>query len=80
MIENTKIEEAFKGTSFGPNDSLKARREMLAKSIFKLICGYRTGHTMACILTELGATTKNYGMPIKAARVWAYHEIFPTDG
>lgn len=78
MLENIEIEKAFKGTRFGPDESIKYRRAMLAKSIFKLICGYRTGHTVACILTELGVTTNNYGVPKKAAKTWAYHEVFPT--
>jgi len=78
MITDKQIEEAFKGTKFWTHDSLENRKEMLAIAVFKLVCGYRTGHTMACVLTELGMTTENYRMPIKAAKVWAYHVCFST--
>ena len=81
MITDKQIEEAFKGTNFGHMDNpQKERRTILAQSIFKLICGYRTGYTIATILTELGMTKKNYSNPIKAARIWAYMEYHPIMG
>lgn len=77
MITDEQMEKAFNCTNFGPGgDTMEGKKKMVAMAVMKLVAGYRTGHTMACILTELKMTTKNYGMPKKKARRWAYDELF----
>lgn len=83
MLDDTsKIELAFVGTNFGfqpGHTPLMFMRKIIAESVFQLMAGYAIGHTMSCILTELGATTKNSGMPVKAARRWIYHYFNRND-
>lgn len=77
-ITDEQIEKAFAGTNFGPDESIEFRRKYLAQSIFKRMCGYSTGRTISCIMSELGFLTNPNGKPIKKAKEWAYHQIFTT--
>ena len=77
MITEEQINSVFNCTNFGPGgETVVGKKNLIAMAIMKLVAGYRTGHTMACILTELKMTTKNYWMPKKKARRGAYDEIF----
>lgn len=77
-ITDEQIEQAFAGTNFGPNVSTpEQRRNFIAKACLKAVCDYSNGHTATHILHELGMTKKPYTQPIKAARQWAFQELFP---
>jgi len=79
MVTDEQIEAAFKGTNFGPmKEPAKERREILARAIFKRLANYYPEWTLECILTELGMTTKQGGMPVKKARRWAYEQYHQT--
>ncbi|MFA7346896.1 MAG: hypothetical protein WCZ86_03955 [Desulfurivibrionaceae bacterium] len=76
LIEDDQINEAFKGTNFGPNmEAVGERRKAVAKAVLKSVCDYRNGHTMVCIMQELGLTKTLNGKPTKAARRWMYEVL-----
>lgn len=76
LIEDDQINEAFKGTNFGPNmETADQRKKEVAKAVLKRTCDYRPGHTMSCIMQELGLTRTLHGKPTKAARRWMYEVI-----
>lgn len=75
MITDEQIEKAFEDTDFGPMENpIEDRKKLLTKAIFKLVAEYSNGHTMSCILLELGMVKNLNGGPLKAARRWAYHQ------
>lgn len=76
MITDEQINKAFAGTNFGPDESIEFRRKYLAKSIFKIMCGYAIGSTIFIILKELGFLTYANNNPTAKSKQWAYSQIF----
>ena len=75
MITDEQINNAFKGTNFGPNvETVEQRKKFVAKAALKRICNYSPGSTITCIMQELGITKTLGGKPIKAARRWMYDQ------
>ena len=54
IIEDSEIENAFQGTRYGTRD----RRKLLEQGVLKNLAGYVTGHTLKCIMENLGLRTK----------------------
>lgn len=54
VITTEDMKEVFEGTNFGN----ETHERMLKYSLLKIASGYRTGHTMECIMKELGLITK----------------------
>lgn len=53
-VTNEEIEAAFHNTSFGDRD----HRKLLQQGVLKINAGYRCGHTLTCIMRELGLIGK----------------------
>lgn len=76
LIDDEQINAAFAGTNFGPNmKTATQRKKAVALACLKRVCDYSTGHTMACIMQEIGLTKTLHGKPTKAARRWMYEEV-----
>lgn len=78
IITDKEIENAFKGTNFGHT----RYRELLEASVFKKLVGYHCGHTVTCIMQELGLIGKT-GKPtkkgIQLVRA-AYNDLLKVSG
>ncbi len=77
MVTDEQIQEAFKGTKFGLaiDTNVTLKKKLIAETVFKILCDYKAGHTVTCILAELGMTTYYGTKPVKQARRWAYNVI-----
>lgn len=73
IVSNEEIDSAFRGTDFGGHD----HRKILNQAVLKKAMQYHCGHTITCIMQELGLIGKN-GVPTKKGihllRV-AYHDL-----
>ena len=71
-----EIQEAFKGTNFGPmGESIEGQRKLVAAAMFTRVCDYGNGSTITRIVEELGMVSKKTGKPSIVALRWAYSEI-----
>ena len=74
-ITDEQIERAFLGCKFGPKgETAKGRRELVVQATFKNMAKYWNGHTVHCILEELGLVDCETGNTTIPARRWCYHE------
>jgi hypothetical protein len=60
IITDEELSKAFAGTNFGHTNY----HELLNASVFKKLVGYHCGHTITCIMQELGLIGKT-GKPTK---------------
>ena len=56
IVSDEEIKVAFKGANFGP---IRSHRKLLEQGVLKVNAGYRTGHTLQCIMQELGLMGKS---------------------
>lgn len=54
IISDREIQDAFAGTNFGVTDY----RSLLNTSVLKKLVNYHCGHTITCIMQELGLIGK----------------------
>ncbi len=54
IISDKEIRDAFEGTNFGEPDY----RNLLNRSVLKKLVNYHCGHTITCIMQELGLIGK----------------------
>jgi len=78
IISDLAIDNAFKGTNFGPIETTEQRKKLIAQAILKGMCNYSTGATMAYILQELGLTKTFRGKSTKEAQRWMYEILSET--
>ena len=55
ILTDEEIEKAFEGTNFGT----RKFRPLLEQGVLKVNAGFRTGHTLQCIMKELGLMGKS---------------------
>ncbi len=72
ILTDCEIEAAFVGANFGTRN----HRTLLEQGVLKINAGYRTGHTLACIMQELGLTGKTNQVLKKGNRFvfWALRD------
>lgn len=58
IISQEEIEAIFEGTNFGPSPNYS---NILANGCLKVLNGYASGHTLTCIMRDLGLTVEQYG-------------------
>lgn len=54
-VSDSEIEAVFEGTNFG---AVRSYRKLLEQGVLKNAASYRSGHTLFCIMVELGLMTK----------------------
>jgi hypothetical protein len=52
IITDEQLNNAWGSATFGNVD----KRELIANTLLKCACGFKTGHTATCIVNELGLT------------------------
>ncbi len=70
ILTDEQINKAWGNACFGNKDN----RAIIANALLKKVCGYSTGHTIACICAELKLVGKNKTLT-KLGReyLWAYY-------
>jgi len=67
LVTDKQLNKAFQGTNFGK----RTPRELIRNGILKHTCGYYTGHTIECVLKEIGLLTEK-GKPTKIGKEYLY--------
>jgi len=74
IVTDSDLEEVFKNTNFGNKD----KRDTVNKALLKAASGYANGHTIECIIQELGLVGKSHmksGSLTKKGKEYFY-EVF----
>ena len=66
------INAAFEGANFGRTDF----RTILAETVMKRAAGYHSGHTAACIATELRLLSQKNQSATKLGLTFAFHHYY----
>lgn len=69
VLTDEEIARAFKGANFG----IRSPRSLLENGVLKVNAGYRTGHTLARIMRELGLLGKS--KILKKGNLFLYHAM-----
>lgn len=56
LITDEELNDVFGSSNFGD----RSKRDMLKNSLLKTACGYASGHTIKCIMQELGLIGKSH--------------------
>lgn len=56
IITDEELNVAFTNTNFGD----RSMRDLIKFGLLKVACGYATGHTIKCIMQELGLIGKSH--------------------
>lgn len=67
LVSDEELEAVFRNTNFGHTDF----RGLLAQGCIKTLAGWHQGHTLTCILKELGLVKENYKVTAKGRHyIW----------
>lgn len=64
LVNDEILERAFGNSNFGDI----SKRDILANTLLKCACGYETGNTAKCIVTELGLVTSKWELSMWGKR------------